>query len=301
MARPLPPVHVTMNDRTNWMLRLKVRVGPPGRGVACPFPGTSTISLCPLQVRVGPPGKASLRLFQRVPLYNTICRHSAAVAPASPVPRLAHPYTHIKPTHPPTHIPTHPPTHPPLPHSSVGPEAQARRRRGHRGRDDGEVRGGASGGVTRHASRDRADASRPAPPRPHHSVPPRPVPSRPAPPHLITRCACARRRQVRSICAEFLSTATADAVVILSENFVPKYHKTIPVAQEIEVKGRARYSGRGHDAGDELMLDPDDESTKASEPKVGGGWPAWKCSRPPLHRSHPGTPTPSWTCRPRSG
>ena len=66
--------------------------------------------------------------------------------------------------------------------------------------------------------------------------------------------ALAKYEEVRSVCTEFLATATADAMIILAENFVPKYHKTIPVAQELEVKGRARFSGRGHDTNDELSL-----------------------------------------------
>jgi hypothetical protein len=53
--------------------------------------------------------------------------------------------------------------------------------------------------------------------------------------------------EIRSVCREFLHTATADAVIIISEIFQPKFKKTIPVTAEIPVQGRTAYSGRGHE------------------------------------------------------
>ena len=65
--------------------------------------------------------------------------------------------------------------------------------------------------------------------------------------------------EIRSICTEFLSIATSDAILIISENFIPKFKKTISVVSEMNVKGRNVFTGRGHDDMIELELDILDE------------------------------------------
>ncbi|KAJ1428375.1 hypothetical protein B484DRAFT_419428 [Ochromonadaceae sp. CCMP2298] len=54
--------------------------------------------------------------------------------------------------------------------------------------------------------------------------------------------------EIRNVCREFLDTAVSDAVVVVNEIFQPRFRKTIPVAQEFTVDGRAE-SGRGIDGG----------------------------------------------------
>ena len=51
--------------------------------------------------------------------------------------------------------------------------------------------------------------------------------------------------ELRTVCREFLETATADAMLIIAEHHQPKYRKTLPVSLERDVNGRARESGRG--------------------------------------------------------
>ena len=53
--------------------------------------------------------------------------------------------------------------------------------------------------------------------------------------------------EIRCVCSEFLSIATADALIILSETFLPPFSKTIPIGAEYPVHGRSIASGRGHD------------------------------------------------------
>ena len=55
--------------------------------------------------------------------------------------------------------------------------------------------------------------------------------------------------EIRAVCSEFLSIATADALIILSETFLPPFSKTIPIGTEFAVHGRSMVSGRGHDGG----------------------------------------------------
>lgn len=51
--------------------------------------------------------------------------------------------------------------------------------------------------------------------------------------------------EIRNVGREFLETARADALIIISEHFHPKYRKTIPVVTEQTVHGRFRECGRG--------------------------------------------------------
>ena len=55
----------------------------------------------------------------------------------------------------------------------------------------------------------------------------------------------AKWSEVRTVCREFLDVATADAMILISEHFQPKYRKTIPVVEEIDVHGRGKTVGRG--------------------------------------------------------
>jgi hypothetical protein len=55
--------------------------------------------------------------------------------------------------------------------------------------------------------------------------------------------------EMRSICREFLETATRYAVLVVLEHNQPKYRKTLPIASEHVVHGRQRECGRGHDGG----------------------------------------------------
>jgi hypothetical protein len=43
--------------------------------------------------------------------------------------------------------------------------------------------------------------------------------------------------EIRAVCSEFLTIATADAMIILSENFLSPFQKTIPVGTETAVGG----------------------------------------------------------------
>jgi hypothetical protein len=43
--------------------------------------------------------------------------------------------------------------------------------------------------------------------------------------------------EIRAVCSEFLTIATADAMIILSENFLSPFQKTIPVGTETTVGG----------------------------------------------------------------
>lgn len=59
----------------------------------------------------------------------------------------------------------------------------------------------------------------------------------------------AKYSEIRSVCREFIDTATADAIIIVSEHFQPKYRKTFPVVSETRVHGRYAVCGRGFDGG----------------------------------------------------
>jgi len=58
----------------------------------------------------------------------------------------------------------------------------------------------------------------------------------------------AKYSEIRNVCREFLTVASADALIIINEIYQPAYHKTIPVTEVCSVDGRVE-SGRGLNQG----------------------------------------------------